>query len=478
MKLKQITHVFLLGIGGIGMSALARYFQFKGLWVGGYDRTSTPLSRLMEEEGMHIFYEDEPKNLPPELLEPSSSNLIIYTPSIPQHNKVKNFFLDKGFELYKRSVVLGRITEDKRVVAVAGTHGKTTTSTMISHILKVGGIDCISFLGGISTNYKTNFLPGLSDIAVVEADEYDRSFLTLYPQMSIITSMDADHLDIYGNLENLHAAFNEFSEHLKKDGYLLTKKGLPIHARHKEYEIEKEEEILSPHCISARNIRIQDGVFFFDYWDRRVKIKGLQIQTPGYYNIENAVAAISVALKLGISISKIKRGIETFMGVKRRFEYVLKGEDQIYIDDYAHHQDELNAFLNTVRLLYPDKHITAIFQPHLFTRTRDFYHEMAQSLSRVDRLYLMDIYPAREEPIPGITSEILLQEVRLKEKYILKPEEILDRLKTEPTQVVLTIGAGDIDKLTGPIKEILEKKPDAIKPSPWNHKEKKGGKNP
>ena len=475
MKIKDITHVFLLGIGGIGMSALARYFLFRGIWVGGYDRTSTPLSRMMEEEGMHIFYEDEPSKLPSEFSEPSSKNLIIYTPSIPAHNKVKNHLLEKGFELYKRSVVLGKICEDKRVVAVAGTHGKTTTSTLISHILKVGGIDCISFLGGISANYKTNFLPGLSEVTVVEADEYDRSFLTLYPEMAIITSMDADHLDIYGNIENLYAAFNQFSNQVQPEGYILTKRGLPIHIPHREYEIEYKNPELSLSCISARNIRIKDGVFVFDYWDKRFKIKDIQILTPGYYNIENAVAAISVCIKLGLSLKKIKKGIETFTGVKRRFEYVLKGQKQIYIDDYAHHQDELNAFLNTVRVLYPDKHITAIFQPHLFTRTRDFYIEMAISLSKVDRLYLMEIYPAREEPIPGIDSNLILKSVRLEDKHIYSPDEILKRIESEKTEVVLTIGAGDIDKLCQPIREILEKKENSASQNTVEPKKGKGG---
>lgn len=458
MKIKDITHVFLLGIGGIGMSALARYFLFNGLWVGGYDRTSTPLSRTMEEEGMHIFYNDDPQYLNLAFSFPKETNLIIYTPSVPDSNRVRKTLIDRGFILLKRSVVLGMVCEFKRVIAVAGTHGKTTTSTLISHILKVAGLDCISFLGGISTNYKTNFLPGLSEVAVVEADEYDRSFLTLFPEMAVITSLDADHLDIYGNMENLVAAFNQFSQQLKKKGYLITRKGLPIQAPHREYEIESANTELHDPCISARNIRIKDGVFIFDYWDGRVKIKDIQMMTPGYYNVENAVAAISVSMKLGLSKQKIKKGIETFTGVKRRFECVFKGKTQIYIDDYAHHQDELNAFLNTVRVLYPDRHITAIFQPHLFSRTRDFYQEMANSLSKVDTLWLMDIYPAREEPIPGISSYLILNSAKLKEKFILKPEEILYRLKMEKTEVVLTIGAGDIDKLTGFICEILENK--------------------
>jgi len=437
------------------MSNLARYFKFMGIWVGGYDRTSTPLTREMEDEGMDILYDDEPNLLPGFLEKPGDQTLIIYTPSIPAHNRIKNTLLERGFELNKRSLVLGKICANRKVLAVAGTHGKTTTSTLLSHLLKVGGIDCISFLGGISTNYKTNFLPGYSPYAVVEADEYDRSFLTLFPDKAIITSMDADHLDIYGTLENMVAAFNLFANQVKEDGFLLTRKDLPVMREHFEYTLEPEAAHGKPDLIRAKNIRVKEEVFLFDYLGRKTQIKDIPLHTPGYHNIENALAAITLCLELGIPAKKIKKGMDTFTGVKRRFEYLVKGKHQIYIDDYAHHQDELTAFLKTVRLLYPQKHIAAIFQPHLFSRTRDFFREMAQSLSLVDELFLMNIYPAREEPMEGISSQLILDSVSISRKWILEPSEILSRISREKTEVVLTIGAGDVDKLVKPLQEIL-----------------------
>ncbi len=474
MKLREIKNVFLLGIGGVGMSGLARYFRYQGLIVMGYDRASTPLTQEMEAEGIQIFYEDNENLIPQIFHQKGDSKLVIFTPSIPGNNQVRIFLEKKGFELVKRSRVLGQICEGLKVIGVGGTHGKTTTSCMISHLLKTGGIDCYSFLGGISTNYKTNFLPGSSPYAVVEADEFDRSFLTLFPEMAVITSMDADHLDIYGTLENMILAFNEFISQVKPNGFILTKAGLSIERPHLQYQIVYQGKPIFKEIIRAENIRIKGDLFVFDYAFGRRKIKNLRLSTPGYHNIENAVAAITIAIKLGLDSKKITKGLESFTGVKRRFEYIYKGINQIYIDDYAHHQDELKAFLTTVRLLYPKKYITVIFQPHLFTRTRDFYKEMGDSLSLADELYLMEIYPAREEPLAGISSQIILDQVRLGRKFILNQNEILQRLKALPTEVVLTVGAGDIDRLVMPIKEILTAKDQILPGNPISPSGEKG----
>lgn len=483
LELGHVKFVFFLGIGGIGMSSLARYFKQKGLWVGGYDRIQSDLCRQMESEGMKIFFEDRVELIPDFFIKPSEGSLIVFTPSIPAHNKVKKYFESAGFPLWKRSVVLGKICENYRVIAVAGTHGKTTTCSMITHLLKTGGLDITSFLGGISTNYQTNFILGKSGIAVVEADEYDRSFLTLYPECAVITSMDADHLDIYGNLENMIVAYNQFASQVIINGELITKAGLPIKRKHLEYKIKdsylkesvnptKNSFILKSNLqktvepdIWAENIHLEDGSFEFDYSENENPLPGNHLLRnhlfiPGRHNIENAVAAIRVSLQLGIMPDKIQEGLASFLGVKRRFEYIIKSECLIYIDDYAHHQDELRAFLTTVRELYPKRRITAIFQPHLFSRTRDFYLEMAESLSIADELYLMDVYPAREEPMDGISSKLILDNSYQKEKFILSGSEILERLKNGYSEVILTIGAGDIDRLVMPIKKILEVKSD------------------
>ncbi len=462
----KLSHVFFLGIGGIGMSALARYFKHSGIWVGGYDRTSTTLTLEMEHEGIHIFYKDDPALLPSVFKEPASHLLVVYTPSIPPHNLVKNYFLSKKFELFKRSKVLGEISKQYQVIAVAGTHGKTTTASLITHLLRVGGIQCTSFLGGIATNYQTNFLSGESPFAVVEADEYDRSFHTLFPDKAVITSMDADHLDIYGTIENMYAAFNIFADQIKQDEAgnknLIGKKNLPIYRTYTSYEIREPDALstsTSASDIWADHISIEQAKYKFDYREEDFVLEGIMLQTPGLHNIENAMAAIKIALSLSLDPKKIKEGLASFLGVKRRFEYIFNEGGKIYIDDYAHHQDELSAFLKTVRALYPKQKILAIFQPHLYSRTRDFYLPMADSLSLADELLLMEVYPAREEPIVGVSSQLILDAVRIHKKYILDEEGILEYLRKQETEVIVTIGAGDIDRLILPIKNILKSYP-------------------
>ena len=470
MKIDKLKYVYFLGIAGIGMSSLARYFHSKGFWVGGYDRNQSPLSLELEKEGIEIIYAEEVESLPDFLREPREENLIIHTPAIPSQNLLKRFFLEKGFQLYKRSQVLGEVCKSYKVIAVAGTHGKTTTCSMISYVLKSGGLDITAFLGGISTNFNTNYLKGQSDWAVVEADEYDRSFLTLYPELAIITSMDADHLDIYGTLENMFIAFNQFSQQIRERGQLIAKIGLPLEKSRFSYGIGKETGA----DIYAERIRISEGKYWFDYHEGSQIIPDFQLEIPGNHNIENALATIKIALILGLKPSLIRENLSQFKGVKRRFEYIFKSSHTLFIDDYAHHQDELKAFLETIRSLYPDKKITAIFQPHLFSRTRDFYHEMANSLSLVNELWLMEIYPAREEPIEGISSKILFDQVKLENKFILDRKEILSRIEKDPKEIILTIGAGSIDQLVEPIREILEKREKAIQEN--SEKGRKEGK--
>jgi UDP-N-acetylmuramate--alanine ligase len=447
MELQAIKRVYFVGVGGIGMSALARYFVMRGCLVNGYDKTRTTLCAALEAEGISISYQDRAESIPAEFLAPSEGTLIVYTPAIPANSAILNHFKYAGFTLHKRSEVLGIISAGQFCIAVAGTHGKTTTSAMIAHILKATGFDCTAFLGGIASNYNSNFIAGENNVVVVEADEYDRSFLTLHPDIAVITSMDADHLDIYGDATQLQESFRLFAGQLKPEGSLYIKAGLPM-AGSNTYGIGHSTG------ISATNIRVEGGHFVFDYENGFTSIAGIRMLLPGRHNIENALAAISAALKVGVSGEEIKKGLELFTGVKRRFEYVVRNADHVYIDDYAHHPEELKACFTAVRELYPGRKLTVIFQPHLFTRTRDFATEFAQVLSTVDDLVLLDIYPARELPISGINAEYLLDMVTIQDKKILNKTQVLGYIEAKNPGLLVTVGAGDIDTMVEPLKAI------------------------
>lgn len=448
MELENIKRVYLIGIGGIGMSGLARYFKKRGCVVCGYDKTITPLTSAMRNEGISVVYQDEEDNLKVSFLENDPETLIIYTPAIPKDSKILNYFRSGGFSLKKRSEVLGIISKGMYTIAVAGTHGKTTTSSIIAHVLKDSGYDCSAFLGGIATNYNSNVLFGDNNTMVVEADEFDRSFLTLYPDVAIVTSMDADHLDIYGDRSHLVESFRQFVSQIKEGGRLIFKKGLDLSGG-KTYSAN----VLAD--IQAVNVKVQDGSFYFDFKNENIVIENIQLGLPGLHNIENAVAAIEVALHLGIDPEKIKKALASFLGVKRRFEYILKDQKHIYIDDYAHHPEELRACIQAVKTLYPDKKLTTIFQPHLFTRTRDFAEGFSEVLSMTDELIMLDIYPARELPIEGVSSAMILDKVSIEAKQILSKEQTLDYIRAQKPELLLTVGAGDIDTLIIPLKEIL-----------------------
>jgi UDP-N-acetylmuramate--alanine ligase len=449
MELKNIQRVYLVGIGGIGMSGLARYFRHLGCIVCGYDKTSTDLTNHLHKEGIPVIFEDSEDWIPGSFKTPDPSTLIIYTPAIPKDSAILNFFINKGFELFKRSQVLGIISKGKFTVAVAGTHGKTTTSTMIAHILKDSGKDCSAFLGGISTNYDSNVLFGESNVVVVEADEYDRSFLTLHPDVAIITSMDADHLDIYGDHEHLTESFKLFASQLKPGGKLIHKQGLPLDTGF-TYTVEGEAD------ATASNIRIEDGDFYFDFKNSDTTIADIKMGIAGTHNVENAVAAIETTLLLDVSPAAIKSALGSFTGVKRRFEYIVKTEDHIYIDDYAHHPEELKACINSIKRLYPRKKLTAIFQPHLFSRTMNFVDGFAEALDLVDELIILDIYPARELPIEGVTSDMILEKMKMLNKRKCGKEEAVELIKNEKPVLLLTVGAGDIDQLVQPLKRTLQ----------------------
>ena len=449
MELNNIKRVYLVGIGGIGMSGLARYFHHLGCVVCGYDKTHTPLTDDLHNEGICVVFEDRADWIPMSFQELDAGTLIIYTPAIPKDAEILNFFRRRGFDLQKRSQVLGLISKSMFTIAVAGTHGKTTTSCMIAHILKDSGKDCSAFLGGISSNYQTNVLYGDNNIMVVEADEYDRSFLTLHPDIAIITSMDADHLDIYGDHSKLEESFKLFASQIKQGGTLIYRKGLPL-GEGFTYAMNDEAQAM------ATNVRVEEGNFYFDFNDGSTSIPNIKMGIAGLHNIENAVAAIEAALHVEVSADAIHEALGSFKGVKRRFEYVVKSADTIYIDDYAHHPEELRAAITSVKRLYPDKKLTVIFQPHLFTRTRDFADGFAEVLDMADELLLLDIYPARELPIEGVDSNTILSRMKLANKRICGKQESIEIVQLEKPELLLTVGAGDIDTLVLPLKQVLE----------------------
>jgi len=449
MELIDIQRVYLVGIGGIGMSGLARYFHHLGCIVCGYDKTATDLTTDLHNEGIQVIFDDEAEWIPMSFRQPDAGTLIIFTPAIPKDSNILNFFVDRGFELFKRSQVLGLISRGKFTVAVAGTHGKTTTSTMVAHILKDSGMDCSAFLGGISSNYHTNVLYGKNDIVVVEADEYDRSFLTLYPNIAVITSMDADHLDIYGDHEHLTESFKLFASQIKDGGVLIHKEGLPL-------ETGYTYSIVGSADATGSNIRIEGGSFYFDFKNADVSISNIMLGIPGFHNVENAVAAIEATLRLGVTADAVKAALASFRGVHRRFEYILKTPEHIFIDDYAHHPEELRACITSVKKLYPDRKLVTIFQPHLYTRTRDFADGFAEVLDMSDELILLDIYPARELPIEGVDSEMILNRMKMWNKRKCGKQETIDIIQNEKPALLLTVGAGDIDKMVEPLKNALQ----------------------
>ena len=461
MDIKDIKTAYFLGIGGIGMSAIARYFNHLGIKVMGYDKTSTTLTNELIKEGIDIHFEDLGDNI-----QNSAFNiqnlLVVLTPAIPANHQEWAWFKNNGFTILKRSQVLGLISQNHQTIGVAGTHGKTTTSTLIAHILKQSSVDCSAFLGGISTNYNTNLLLANQPInkstnqpiVVIEADEFDRSFLTLYPTISIITSTDADHLDIYGEHNELQKSFLDYTNRLVNGGTLIIKKELDLindlSVNYITYSIESEADVY------AKNIVITKGNYTFDLLFKGTEINNLQLGIPGLHNVENAVAACAACLMSGVTELELRAALLGFKGVKRRFEYIIKTDSQIYIDDYAHHPEELRAIISSVKNMFTAYEIVVAFQPHLFSRTRDFVDGFAESLSLANEVFLLDIYPARESPIEGITSKIIFDKMTCK-KHLVSRIELLEALKTKQPKVFLTLGAGDIDLLINPIKEILEK---------------------
>jgi UDP-N-acetylmuramate--alanine ligase len=460
VELDKISRVYLIGIGGIGMSALARYFKKMGMQVAGYDSTPTPLTDELLREGIDIHFTDEVKNIPREFSEDIQSSLIVYTPAVANSHSELQFFIAKGYQVVKRSQALGAIANGRFTVAIAGTHGKTTTSTMLAHLLCQTPMGCDAFLGGISKNYANNLL--LSDrgknILVVEADEYDRSFLNLYPNLAIITSIDADHLDIFGTHEEVKNAFRQFVDNIKPNGVIIVKKGLEWVASSRSDVKVFTYSTNSDASFSAQNIEFQRGYNSFSIETPNDLIEGITLGVMGRYNIENALAASAAAIILGASADDIIGGLESFKGVSRRFDLRFSGKKSTYIDDYAHHPEELRAAILSAKEMFPGRRITGIFQPHLYSRTRDFANEFAESLSNLDELILTDIYPAREEPIPGVTPEIILANVTCDKRAYCSYEDITNLVKNSSIDVLLTMGAGNIDKLATTIVEILKGK--------------------
>ncbi len=454
----QIRQVYFIGIGGIGMSALARYFKAKGREVCGYDRAATPLTRNLCAEGIPVHYVDDVVAIPQSYKDAKDETLVVYTPAVPASHGEMCWFKDRGYRMMKRSEVLGLISQSKKTIAVAGTHGKTSISTMTAHLLTASGVGCDAFLGGISKNYRTNLL--LSDTSpylVAEADEYDRSFLRLHPYIAVVTATDADHLDIYGTHDEVKKAFAQFVSQITPGGTLIAKYGLdlpvPGGVRKFTYSLNDRNADFCAESIDligdrySVTVRTPDGV-----------LKDVCIGVPGLVNVENGIAAMAAASLAGADPEKIKSAMASFEGVQRRFDYHVRTDDTVYIDDYAHHPEELRFTIESVRNLYPQRHITGIFQPHLYSRTRDLADEFAQSLGMLDSLILLEIYPAREEPIEGVRSQMIFDKVHCPDKCLCTKDEVINILKNKKIDVLLTLGAGDIDTLTGPIEELLKNK--------------------
>ncbi len=444
------TNIYFIGIGGIGMSAIARYYHYKGLKVSGYDKTPSELTAALESEGIEVHYEDNIGFIPKDV----EHTLVVYTPAIPADMGELVYVQEHGYRVIKRSRTLGEIAQGQKCLAVAGTHGKTTTSTLLAHIFQNSGEGCSAFLGGISKNYDTNLLVSRNPVIVAEADEFDRSFLQLFPEIAVITSMDADHLDIYSDISNMHDAFKAFASQVS--GTVIAKYGLPIEQKDTKAQILRYAFDNAGADFYASGIKVDEcGYFTFDLNWPGGTVKDCKVGIPGWINVENAVAASAIALTYGLDPEKVKKALSSFQGVKRRFDIHLNTPGCAYIDDYAHHPKEISAAISSMRDIFPGRRLTAIFQPHLYTRTRDFANEFAEALSGVDKLILLDIYPAREEPIPGVTSEIIFEKVTAPEKVIMKKEELMEYLQNEPVDTLITFGAGNIDRFIRPITEML-----------------------
>lgn len=454
MNLNEIKKIYFIGIGGIGMSAVARYFKARGVEVYGYDRTETSLTKTLVEEGMTVHYNEDLSKIP------NGVDVVVYTPAVPESHAELVFFREQGYEVIKRAAALGIISRGMKTIAIAGTHGKTTTTSLTTHLLRTGGVDCSAFLGGIAQNFGSNFVPGKSDWVVIEADEFDRSFLHLNPDMAVITSIDADHLDIYGDHETmLETGFRAFAGKIKSGGTLIVQHRLTgFFAGFNDlqsYGVQGGD-------YRAENIRVEQGFFVFDYQSGQEIIRDIKVSLPGRHNIENATAAITMALKLGVMAEDIKKALASFNGIKRRFEIIYRDEQVVYIDDYAHHPSELKAAIGAARELFPGRKLTGIFQPHLFSRTNDFSDGFAEALDGLDEVLLLDIYPARELPMEGVTSAIIFDKMQLSDKVQLPKAKLLEILADRDIDVLMTLGAGDIDTMIDPIADLLIKKNRAL----------------
>ena len=457
MELKDIKAVYFVGAGGIGMSAIARYFIKKGLVVAGYDKTPSDLTKRLETEGMLIHYEENVDEIPHECKKKESC-LVIYTPAIPAEHKELKFFRENGFEIQKRAQVLGTLTQSHKGLCVAGTHGKTTTSTMCAHIMHQSHLDCNAFLGGISKNYGTNYILSDSDYVVIEADEFDRSFHWLRPWMSVITSSDPDHLDIYGTKEAYLESFRHYTELIQPGGALIIHRGLEM-KEDIQSGVRRYDYSLNEGDFHAENIVIENGEITFDFISPIESVKGVQLGQPVPINIENGIAAMAMAQLNGCTAEELKYGMQTYGGVDRRFDFKIKNDKVVFLSDYAHHPKEIYQSAKSIRELYKNKHITAIFQPHLYTRTRDFYKDFADALSQLDEVILTEIYPARELPIEGVTSKLIYDNLKPGvKKEMIQKADVLDYVKNHDFEVLIVLGAGDLDNQVPQITKILNSK--------------------
>lgn len=457
MEIKDIKAVYFVGAGGIGMSAIARYFIHRGLVVAGYDKTPSDLTRQLEKEGMSIHYE-ECVDAIPEACRNAASCLVIYTPAIPADHQELQYFRTHGFEIQKRAQVLGTLTREHKGLCVAGTHGKTTTSTMCAHIMHQSHLDCNAFLGGISKNYGTNYILSSSDYVVIEADEFDRSFHWLRPWMTVITATDPDHLDIYGTKEAYLESFRHYTELIQPGGALIIHRDLEMQ-EHLQEGVRRYDYALHEGDFHAENIRIEDGEISFDFISPIECVKNVELGQPVPINIENGIAAMAMAQLAGCTADELRKGMRTFEGVDRRFDFKLKNDRIVFLSDYAHHPKEIYQSAKSIRELYRNRKITAIFQPHLYTRTRDFYKEFAEALSQLDEVILTEIYPAREQPIEGVTSQLIYDNLHPGvKKQIIRKADVLDFVKGRDFDVLIVLGAGDLDNMVPAIKESLELK--------------------